>query len=154
MRNFVFGVEDGLVSTVGLLSGIEAAGNESRTIFVTGMVLIVVEALSMAIGSFLSENSAEEFSERKEEPLAHSLPNAFIMFFSYFLTGFIPLFPYLLLPASQALWVSIAASLVALGILGAISGKMAHTSTSKGILKMVLLGGAAIGVGIGVGSLL
>ena len=59
LRNFVFGVEDSLVSTVGLLSGIAIAGMNRESIFATGVVLIFVEAVSMAAGSFLAETSAE-----------------------------------------------------------------------------------------------
>ena len=52
-RNFVFGVEDSLVSTVGLLSGISIAGVTNKTIIMTGVILIFVEAVSMGAGSFL-----------------------------------------------------------------------------------------------------
>ena len=61
IRNFVFGVEDSLVSTVGLLSGVAIAGVEQKYIFITGLILIFVEAFSMAVGSFLSEESAEKY---------------------------------------------------------------------------------------------
>jgi len=60
-RNFIFGVEDSLVSTVGLLSGIAAADTSRFTIITTGIVLIFVEAFSMGIGSFLSEETSEQF---------------------------------------------------------------------------------------------
>lgn len=153
-RNFIFGVEDSLVSTVGLLSGVAAAGNKSRDIFIVGVILIFVEAFSMAVGSSLSENSAEEFSEKKEEPLSHSAPDALVMFFSYFVSGFVPLFPYIFFSAEKALPFSICTSLVALGFLGFGSAKLSHTKTVKGIVKMVVLGGIAIGIGIGVGMFL
>ncbi len=154
LRNFVFGVEDSLVSTVGLLSGVAATGSDSQTIFATGVILVFVEAFSMAVGSFLSENSAEEFAEKKEEPLSRSAPDAFVMFFSYFVSGFIPLFPYIFAPAATALPVSIGASLVALGFLGFGSAKLSHTNAAKGILKMAVLGGVAIGIGVAVGMFL
>lgn len=151
LRNFVFGVEDSLVSTVGLLSGVAATGSASRVIFTTGVILIFVEALSMAIGSFLSENSAEEFAKHREEPLSISLPDASIMFVSYFLSGFIPLFPYLFFPTSFALPLSIFSSLFALVILGVVSSKFSRTSLWKGALRMALLGGVAIAAGVAVG---
>src|SRR5262245_46938731 len=66
-RNFVFGVEDSLVSTVGLLSGVAIAGLAREEIFLTGVILIFVEAVSMAAGSFLSESSAEEFATHSEK---------------------------------------------------------------------------------------
>lgn len=153
-RNFIFSVEDSLVSTVGLLSGVVVAGNSSRTVFSTGIILIFVEAFSMAVGSILSENTADEFAEKKEEPMSASLPDALIMFGSYFLTGFIPLFPYVFLPAGTAFPVSIVASLVALGFLGFMGGRLSRTSSAKGVLKMMVLGGAAIAIGVAVGALI
>src|SRR3989344_3322331 len=88
LRNLVFGVEDGLVSTVGLLSGIAIAGVERDTIFLTGMVLIFVEAFSMAAGSFLSEFSAEEYALQREVSGRTPFFNGLIMFWSYLLAGF------------------------------------------------------------------
>ena len=61
IRNIVFGVEDSLVSTVGLLSGIALGDIPRSTILFTGLVYIFVEAFSMAVGSFLSEESVEEY---------------------------------------------------------------------------------------------
>src|SRR3990167_8861281 len=92
LRSFVFGVEDSLVSTVGLLSGIAASGMSGREILLTGSVLVLVEAFSMAAGSFLSEYSAEEYLAKEKVMVVRPLLDGTIMFFSYFLSGFIPLF--------------------------------------------------------------
>lgn len=153
LRNFVFGVEDSLVSTVGLLSGIAIAGMTTKEIFVTGVVLVFVEAFSMAAGSFLSESSADEARTHSERISKRSYLASFIMFCSYFVSGFIPIVPYLLLPVSQAFWASIAVSIVALGVLGIVSGTMSRTSLVHNALRMVLIGGAAILVGTVVGSM-
>ena len=59
MRNLIFGAEDSLVSTVGLLSGIAIGGVPKSAIILTGIVLIFVEAFSMGVGSYLSEYSVE-----------------------------------------------------------------------------------------------
>src|SRR3989338_10789579 len=90
-RNFVFGVEDSLVSTVGLLSGIAIANVPRPTIFLTGVVLIFVEAFSMAVGSFLSEYSAEEYVHRNVVSIRGSVLDGIVMLFAYFVAGFIPL---------------------------------------------------------------
>jgi VIT1/CCC1 family predicted Fe2+/Mn2+ transporter len=84
LRNIIFGVEDSLVSTVGLLSGIAVEHVSSPTILLTGFVYITVEAFSMSVGSFLSEESAEEVAAGKSvAPLMPAL-GAFIMFGSFF----------------------------------------------------------------------
>jgi len=152
-RNFIFGVEDSLVSTVGLLSGIAIAGVPRETIFLTGVVLIFVEAFSMAAGSFLSESSAEEYLTGSNRTQRNSLTAGLVMFCSYFISGFIPLLPYLVWSVGTALKFSIAFSIIALCILGAISGRIAKTSLVKVVLRMFIVGGTAIAIGIGTGSL-
>ena len=151
IRNLVFGVEDGLVSTVGLLSGIAIANVPPATILLTGVVLIFVEAASMAAGSFLSEASVNDHSER-EDPHEHSLFAGVIMFSSYFVAGLVPLAPYMFLEVGQAFYASIAASFVALFILGYWSGR--KRSPVQKALRMMLVGGAAIAIGVTAGSLL
>ena len=152
VRNFVFGVEDSLVSTVGLLSGIAITGVSHKTIFITGTVLIFVEAFSMAAGSLLSEHSAEVFAKKREVSFRGPSRDGVIMFFSYFISGFIPLFPYIILKTSSALTLSIGCSLVALFILGIISGKISRVHPIRSAFEMVVIGGIAIIVGILVGN--
>ncbi|MFY9462357.1 MAG: VIT1/CCC1 transporter family protein [Candidatus Sungiibacteriota bacterium] len=153
MRNFIFGVEDSLVSTVGLLSGIAIADVPRQTILLTGVVLIFVEAFSMAVGSFLSESSAEEYEAQSEIPQRLPFIGGIIMFFSYFISGFIPLFPYIVLAVESAFWISVALSLVSLFILGVLGAKLAGMNILKTGLRMFFIGGVAIAVGISVGML-
>ncbi|MEK7612290.1 MAG: VIT1/CCC1 transporter family protein [Patescibacteria group bacterium] len=152
-RNFVFGVEDSLVSTVGLLSGIAIAGIPRTEIFLTGIVLIFVEAFSMGAGSFLSESSAEELTTHRRRSSKNPSVNAVVMFFSYFIFGFIPLFPYFLFTIERAFFISVSASIVTLFILGAVGGKASHINPWRSALRMAVVGGIAILVGIGVGQL-
>lgn len=153
-RNFIFGVEDSLVSTVGLLSGVAIANVSRETIFLTGVILLFVEAFSMSAGSFLSENSAENYMKIKNTSFKHDLISGSIMFFSYFISGFIPLLPYLIWGTEKALPFSIIFSVIALFILGIVSAKISKTGLIKNVLKMVIIGGVAIAVGLVAGSLL
>jgi len=153
-RNFIFGVEDSLVSTVGLLSGVAVAGVAVETIFLTGVVLIFVEAFSMAAGSFLSETSAEEFATGKRAVTNRSMLSGFVMFASYFLAGFIPLLPYVFFEGVSALILSVSASVLALFVLGVAGGALSRTSILRSALRMAIIGGTAIGIGVAVGSFL
>lgn len=154
IRNFVFGVEDSLVSTVGLISGIAIVDTPRATILLTGVVLIFVEAFSMSIGSLLSDNSVKEFEEKAVVPLRSSVASAVIMFFSYFLSGFVILAPYILLQNEKALPVSIGLSLISLFALGFVSGRTSSINPTKRGFVMVLVGGLAIFVGMAVGLLI
>jgi VIT1/CCC1 family predicted Fe2+/Mn2+ transporter len=146
-------VEDSLVSTVGLISGIAIVDTPRATIILTGVVLIFVEAFSMSIGSLLSDNSAREFEEKKVIAISVSIKSAVIMFFSYFLSGFVILIPYIFWSSDRALPISVAASLVSLFILGIISGRITHTPKVKKGLTMALIGGLAVFAGMVVGLL-
>lgn len=154
VRNFVFGSEDSLVSTVGLLSGIVSAGVARSDVITTGIILLFVEALSMAVGSYVSEDSAEEYLERKDVPVRNALVAGSIMFGSYFVCGFIPLGPYFFLDERPALIVSITASMVALGCLGYVSAHQSKVKSFPRVKRMMILGGLAIAIGVVLGRFL
>jgi len=152
VRNLIFGAEDSLVSTVGMISGIAIAGVPRATILLSGTILIFVEAFSMAAGSFLSERGTEEMVEKKNRPLRYSLFGGIIMFFSYFVSGFVPLLPYLISNVALAFKISVGASLVALFILGIWSARTFGAPVFRSGLRMLLIGGIAIVLGILVGN--
>ena len=152
-RNFIFGVEDSLVSTVGLLSGVAVADVPKSTILLTGVVLLLVEGLSMAVGSFLTESSVEEYT-KVEWTGRSNVISGVIMFFSYFLTGFIPLSPYMFWSIETALVTSVCFSVFSLFILGVISAKLSGTNIFKDGFRMASVGGIAIVVGMLAGKLL
>lgn len=64
IRDLVFGLEDSLVSTLGVVVGVAAGTSDPQVVILTGVVLVVVEALSMAAGSFLSAKSHRQLLEK------------------------------------------------------------------------------------------
>src|SRR6476646_10808095 len=50
IREFVFGIQDGLISTVGLLAGVQGATENSLVVIVTGLTAMFSGAISMAAG--------------------------------------------------------------------------------------------------------
>lgn len=151
LRSFAFGVEDGLVSTVGLLAGIASADVTRRDILVTGAILIVVEAFAMATGSFLSESEGETYEYGKDASVRRPIIDGLIMFASYLVAGLLPLMPYVLLEVKTAFFVSIAVSLVALLGLGAASARISRVGVLKSALRMLVVGGMAVAAGILIG---
>jgi len=65
IRDIVFGLEDGLVSTLGVIIGIAEGSRSSYVVILSGIVVVFVEALSMAAGTFLSAKSNKEVLEEK-----------------------------------------------------------------------------------------
>lgn len=68
-REIVFGLEDGMVSTLGAITGISIGSNSQYIIIMSGFVIIAVESVSMAIGAYLANRSVieEEKMEIKQE---------------------------------------------------------------------------------------
>jgi len=64
VREIVFGLQDGMVSTLGALTGIAIGSQDLFTVILAGFVVILVEAVSMSIGSYVSTLSEAEIDER------------------------------------------------------------------------------------------
>lgn len=153
LRNFIFGVEDSLVSTVGLLAGVAAADISPRAILTTGLVLIVVEGFSMGVGSFLTEETTEEMAGETPHTL-EAVKGASTMLVSYCLAGLLPLAPYVFLTGETAVTISIVSSLLGLFGLGyGTSIYFKRPAPFKRAFKMMLLGGIAVVVGMLIGKL-
>lgn len=65
VREAVFGMEDGMVSTFGAITGIATATENPFTVILSGTIIIAVESISMAVGSYLSSKSERAIDERK-----------------------------------------------------------------------------------------
>ncbi len=65
VREIVFGAEDGMVSTLGAMTGIATATQDLFTTVLSGFVVISVESISMGVGSYLSSKSSKEIDQRK-----------------------------------------------------------------------------------------
>jgi VIT1/CCC1 family predicted Fe2+/Mn2+ transporter len=141
-RNLIFGAEDSLVSTVGVLFGLAISGEySSRQIILAGLVLIVVEALSMGAGAFLSEKEVHELVHEKGHKDSPST-DGIIMFLAYFVSGFIILGHYMFFPVDTAKYYSVGISLVGLYMIGFFPTKRARSG-----LRMTIVAGMAILLG-------
>lgn len=212
LKEVVFGMEDGMVSTLGSITGIAVGSGQHATVILAGFVIIAVESIAMGIGSYLSNRSQEEVDQRKlheekteiesypyeekqeletiylkdgwpkdlakqmaetassnpelmlKEMALHelqvfpqsgstSITGGLYMFGAYVIGGMVPLFAYLLLPLNQALPISIGVTLVGLFGLGAGTTKFTKQPLLKSGIRMLLVGGLALVVGLIAGIL-
>jgi VIT1/CCC1 family predicted Fe2+/Mn2+ transporter len=65
IREFVFGIQDGLISTVGLLAGIQGATENNLVVIVTGLTAMFSGAISMAAGSYLSSGAQKDIFDKE-----------------------------------------------------------------------------------------
>jgi VIT1/CCC1 family predicted Fe2+/Mn2+ transporter len=77
LRAAVLGANDGLVSNLSLVMGVAGADLSGRAILVTGIAGLLAGACSMAMGEWLSVNSARELAEQQiavEKSELHEFP--------------------------------------------------------------------------------
>ncbi|TMA12568.1 MAG: hypothetical protein E6J89_04370 [Deltaproteobacteria bacterium] len=61
IREVIFGMNDGLVTTIGFLAGVTGSIAQGRYILLAGTAEIVAGAISMALGAYLATKSQREF---------------------------------------------------------------------------------------------
>jgi len=152
VRSSVFGFEDALVSTTGVVVGISTGTQNREFIILAAMVTIAVEAVSMAAGQFLSERTLHQMQKGKHRDSLGM--GSLIMFFSYFLGGVIPALPVLFLPPSQALIPVLLLAFTGLFVLGYVKGKVVKVAPTRSALEMLFIGGVATAIGVVAGYFL
>jgi VIT1/CCC1 family predicted Fe2+/Mn2+ transporter len=60
VREVIFGMQDGVLTTLGIVTGVGAAQPERATILLTGLVALIVGTISMGVGEYLGGKSERE----------------------------------------------------------------------------------------------
>jgi VIT1/CCC1 family predicted Fe2+/Mn2+ transporter len=60
IREIVFGAQDGILTTLGIITGVGAAENQRFTIIMSGVLAMLAGALSMGVGEYLGRKSERE----------------------------------------------------------------------------------------------
>ncbi len=104
-----------------------------------------VEAISSNVDGWVRFMMREELGLEEPDP-KRAFRSAVTIGLSYVAGGLVPLAPYTLgLPVSSALLVSVAVTLIALLVFGAIKGYFTGVPPLKGALQTALVGGLAAG---------
>ena len=152
LQSAIFGLNDALVSTTGVMVGISAGTGDKSVIILAGAVTILVEALSMGSGQYLSLKSAQEYQDKANK--REAIISGVVMYLSYIIGGLVPLLPIIFLPIEWSSIAAIIASLIGLLALGYVKGKIVKASPWRSALEIFIIGGIATAVGLIVGSLL
>lgn len=144
LRTIIFGIEDSLVSTTGVVVGLIAAGTSEATILAAGLITVVVEATSMGAGEFISNDDNPE-----KDKVA--IQKGLLMLVSYLLAGIWILIPLLL--GINSNYIIVGFTFINLFALGYWRGHILQKSRIKYGLRTLLVGGVACSFGIAVGLL-
>lgn len=60
VREVVFGVQDGILTTLGIITGVGVAEGERSAVFISGFLALLAGALSMGVGEYVGRKSERE----------------------------------------------------------------------------------------------
>jgi hypothetical protein len=164
VRNVAFGVEDSVLSTMGFVASMAAAGFGQRHIMAAGCVSIMVSSVSMAAGSFIAEDSAQQV--RRARDLRSVALGAAVMFASYVCAGGLVMLPIAVagrgaLTLRRAAWMSTAVSVATMFALGCFIAWQSSLRDAppherrllvlRGGVRTMLLGAVAAIIALGIG---
>ena len=157
LRAAVFGVQDGIVSTFGLVMGVAGARISPEAVLIAGVAGMVSGALSMGAGEYVSVRVQRELLEargarprRAADPVRAALPAAGL----FVLVRPVPLLPFVLRTDLAAVAASSVLSVGSLFLAGALLTRLTGASPLRSGLRMLVVGGGAGVLGFLVGSLL
>ncbi|NCO10602.1 hypothetical protein GW746_00720 [Candidatus Saccharibacteria bacterium] len=151
LQSAMFGFNDALVSTTGVIVGISTGTGDKQVVILAGVVTILVEALSMGSGQYLSSKSAHQLD--KTDSFKVPIIGGIIMFCAYFLAGLVPLLAIILFPVEVGRNVAIVAALTCLLILGYAKGRIVKVSPLRSALEVFVIGGVTTIIGIVAGNI-
>ena len=151
LQSAMFGFNDALVSTTGVIVGISTGTGNKQVVILAGVVTILVEALSMGSGQYLSSKSAHQLdrSDSFKVPLISGL----IMFGAYFLAGLVPLLSIIIFPMSYSRDIAIVAALSGLLVLGYAKGRIVKVPPIRSAMEVLIIGGITTAIGIIAGNI-
>ena len=151
LRSIIFGFQDSLVSTTGVIAGVAAGTQNKELVILAGLVTITVESLSMGAGQYMSEKSVHQMDKTGKHTDSLVVGGG-LMAFSYFIGGLIPLMPIIILKLPLSATVSIGAALTGLFVLGLFKAHIVKVNPLKSAIEILILGGAATLMGLLVGK--
>lgn len=153
LRSLMFGLQDGIVSTTGVVVGISTGVESKEIVVLAAFVAVTVEATSMAAGQYSSEKAVHQMDKSGKHSDSLVI-GAFIMFISYILGGLFPILPTLIFDQSTARIVAIIAAFIGLFVVGYVKGHVVEHKPLRSAFELFVIGAIATAIGVIVGNLL
>lgn len=157
LRDVLFGMNDGLVELLAAVSGLAGAYERSLLVAITGLVIGIAGALSMAVGAYVSTKSENELNQNRNlrmelsrivfggqqsqgERVTSAKESAVYVGIFYIVGAMVPTLPYFLpfsVMADQLASTLLAIS--ALAVAGYLTSIISGVSGKRKVVEMVLL---------------
>lgn len=153
LRSLMFGLQDGIVSTTGVVVGISTGVNNKEIIILAAFVAVTVEATSMAAGQYSSEKAVHQM-DKTGKHTDSLLIGALIMFIAYMIGGAFPIIPTIIFDQSTGRILAVASAFIGLFIIGYIKGHVVEHKPLRSAIELFIIGSIATAIGVIVGNLL
>lgn len=150
LRSGLFGIQDGLVSTTGVVVGISTGIEDKAIIILASLVAVTVEATSMTAGQYSSEKAVHQM-DKSGKHTDNLIVGSLIMFFGYLSGGIVPIIPTALFNQPEARIIAIISALVGLFILGYTKGHLVKVKPLRSAIELFIIGAIATTIGLLVG---
>lgn len=153
LPDFIYGANDGIITTFAVVSGVAGAGLASNIILILGFANLLADGFSMGASNYLSLRSKIDAGRRQSRMDAATHGAA--TFGAFIVAGALPLIAYLApIPIDQTFVVSIGLTLTALFVVGASRAAVIELKWWRSGLEMLIIGAVAAFVSYGIGSFL
>lgn len=153
LRSLMFGLQDGIVSTTGVVVGVSFGVQDKSIIVLAALVAVMVEATSMAAGQYSSEKAVHQM-DKSGKHTDSLITGAAIMFFAYLMGGMFSIVPTLIFDQPEARYLAIISAFIGLFLIGYVKGKVVEHHAMRSAVELLAIGGIATLVGIIVGYFL
>lgn len=153
LRSLMFGLQDGIVSTAGVVVGISTGVSDKNIIVLAALVAVTVEASSMAAGQYTSEKSVHQM-DKTGSHTDSLVTGAIIMFFAYLIGGMFSIIPTVIFDQPEARYIAIISVFIGLFTIGYLKGKIVDHHAMRSAIELLAIGGIATLVGVVVGYFL
>ncbi len=153
LRSLMFGLQDGIVSTTGVVVGISTGVNNKEVVVLAALVAVTVEASSMAAGQYSSEKAVHQMDKSGK----HSddlFIGAFIMFIAYMIGGSFSIIPTVIFDQSTGRILAVISAFIGLFVIGYIKGHIVEHKPLRSAIELFIIGSIATAIGVIVGNLL
>jgi VIT1/CCC1 family predicted Fe2+/Mn2+ transporter len=153
MRSLMFGLQDGIVSTTGVVVGISIGVEDKAIVILAAFVAVMVEATSMAAGQYSSEKAVHQM-DKTGKHTDSLIMGALIMFVAYLIGGMFSIIPTVIFNQPVARIVAVISAFSGLFLIGYLKGLFIEGSTIRSAVELFVIGGVATVIGLVVGVLL
>jgi vacuolar iron transporter family protein len=153
LRSLMFGLQDGIVSTTGVVIGISTGISDKSIIILAALVAVAVEASSMASGQYSSEKAVHQM-DKDNKHTDNLYIGALIMFLAYLIGGAFPIVPILFFDQPAGRIIALFSAFAGLFLIGYIKGRLVEHKPLRSAIELFVIGSIATIIGVTVGYFL